>query len=587
MTKPEPFTQPFARNLSCGLLFLIVAFSHTHVLGAEKVFDYVPEDALGCVAFRNLEALDAKVQKFSELFEMPMPALLAFIQITTGFGEGFNTQGDVLLALLPGETLTSMPIPFVLIPVTDYAKFSESISGDQSGEICRVTIAGEDVLLAQKGTYAMLMNIENEETFVHLLQAAPAPVAALKPLDPWLVKNDVTITILPSGAKILFELGNQGLVEANKVSATQDENAEIFGSMQSVMAFYQSVLDFVSQEVEMASWGLSIDGEQNICLSKRVTLNKKSRISQAGAIRVDQSPIFSGFADQPFVVAGGGPIPENWATGLAKASSNMIRSMKAFYGLEDLSEDSWKDLEQSYTTMMQGLDSATMIMLPGEEKDPLFSNFYSVAGASNAEEYLDAYQEAAKTYSRIMSQSTHFNMEYVVEPKEIAGKPGCELSIDIASMMQDPNVPQFNWMLESMFGEDGKLHYFIVAADRKNLAISMGDPEKTTPLLADIENGETGLSRNKEVQMTMEHLPSTAPWKLLISPAGCVTWAERFANELLSNLTGQTMDFPEFPNSPPLGASLQIVDARIEGDLVWPAETLQALADYIKTCQEQ
>ena len=582
--------QPLRSPISFGMLTLALLLAATASASAEGVLDYLPEDALGFVSFCNLESIDAKAQTLAELFEVPLPAPLPFMKLTTGLGEGLDTKGDVLVALLPGGTPAASPEPMVLLPISDYTKFADSIGGDTRGEICRVTIAGEDVLVGKDGNYALLMNIENRETLEILLELEPKSVAQLEPLDSWLANNDITVAIMPAGAKILLKLGSDGLAQASTLfeeRASNTQSADVFTSTRAALGFYQTLLDFIGEEVELMTWGLSIDEDQNIRLGKRALLKKEGRLSQAGPISATSSSVFKGYADQPFVLAGGGPLPESWAGGLASASSKMIRKMKDFYGLEHLEESDWKELEQSYATMTRGLNSMSMIMLPGEEGEPLFSSFYGVMGVSHSDNYLKSYVEAAKTYNNIMSQSTRHKMEFEVQETTVADKQACELTMDIAGMMQDPNVPQFNWMLESMFGEEGKLRYLFVAASDNTLAISMGGEEKIIPLLKSIDQGEMGLAKNGEVETTMKLLNAGAPWKLLISPAGCVEWAERFANEFLGNLTGQTMDFPDFPTSPPLGITMHLSESRVESDLVWPAETLKTLAAYIKTCQEQ
>ena len=58
-----------------------------------------------------------------------------------------------------------------LLPVSDYAKFAESIKGDATGEICRVTIADEDVLVAKRDDYALLMNVEHRALMQQILAA--------------------------------------------------------------------------------------------------------------------------------------------------------------------------------------------------------------------------------------------------------------------------------------------------------------------------------------------------------------------------------------------------------------------------------
>ncbi|MCG8449355.1 MAG: hypothetical protein MI725_07240, partial [Pirellulales bacterium] len=201
------------QSVLCSMLAGLLCFSIVNAASADGVYDYLPEDALGFVTFRNLSEIDTKAQKLTELFEIPLPAPLTFVKLTTGLNEGLHAEGDVLVALLPGATPTSEPEPMVLLPISDYPTFAESIHGDASGEICRVSIAGEDVLVAKDREYALLMNVEHRETLEVLLDMEPKPVADLQPLEPWLAKNDVAVAIMPAGAELLIKLGNDALAK--------------------------------------------------------------------------------------------------------------------------------------------------------------------------------------------------------------------------------------------------------------------------------------------------------------------------------------------------------------------------------------
>ena len=63
-------------------------------------------------------------------------------------------------------------------------------------------------------------------------------------------------------------------------------------------------------------------------------------------------------------------------------------------------------------------------------------------------------------------------------------------------------------------------------------------------------------------------------------------WAKRIVNEFMAHLLGATPEIPDFDPCPPIGLSLNLVDAQIKSELVCPVETLKALAAYIKKCNE-
>ena len=197
--------------------------------------------------------------------------------------------------------------------------------------------------------------------------------------------------------------------------------------------------------------------------------------------------------------------------------------------------------------------------------------------------YLESYRKAKEFWGEIMKSSTSdIKLNYEITTKTIATKKACEVVVEVA---QASLLPAFDDMLKSMFGEDGKMRQLLVAANQHTIVYGMANEEQLIPLIKLAENNESGLHDSAEVQTTLKLTPADAPWKFIISPSGCVTWGKRFANMFLSNLTTQIPEIPDFDACPPIGLSLNMVEARIEADLVCPVETLKALAAYIEKCK--
>ncbi|NOY30280.1 MAG: hypothetical protein GXP28_08915, partial [Planctomycetes bacterium] len=524
------------------------------------------------------------------IFGLNFPAPLAFAKLATGLDEGLRRQGDLLVALLPGENKTSEPQPMVLLPVDDYAKFAASIEADPSGEICRVTIAGENVLVAQFGEYALMMDVEHRETLELLLGLQQAPVASLKPLDFWLEKNDVVIALMPQGVEALLSLGKKTLAQQQEQLEGELDDPQVSVLLQQMeinAEIFQWVLESFETEIKLVAVAISLDKEANLRISKRVLLKESGKlISGASEKATAVSPLL-GYADQPFVVVGGGPLPESWTEALSAMSRKFMERMPELYGLEEMEGPQWEKLQDSYLSLMKGLKSSSMIVLPGKEGEPLFSNIFGVMKTGDAAGYLESYRTAIELWNEIMENSTSdIALQYEITSKTIGTKKACEIVVDVASAAQDPNVPGFNWMLEAMFGEDGKMRQLLVAANEQTLVYGMANEEQLVALIPQIENGESGLLDSAEVQMTLKLSPADAPWRLLISPQGCVKWGKRIMDEFLTHLMGQTPEIPDFDSCPPVGLSVNLVEGRVEADLVCPVETLEALAAYIEKCRE-
>ena len=142
-------------------------------VGADRGLALLPDNTLGFVWIRNVEDADKKISAFLQRFDVPLPSPLKFLKFATGLSAGIDSGSDLLVALLPPEEGSRGYQPIVLLPVDDYGKLATTVRGDTSGEICRITISGEDVLIAHNHSHALLMNVEHRTTMVRLLAREP------------------------------------------------------------------------------------------------------------------------------------------------------------------------------------------------------------------------------------------------------------------------------------------------------------------------------------------------------------------------------------------------------------------------------
>jgi hypothetical protein len=142
-------------------------------------------------------------------------------------------------------------------------------------------------------------------------------------------------------------------------------------------------------------------------------------------------------------------------------------------------------------------------------------------------------------------------------------------------------------MMEAMFGEDGKMRMYYVPADENTVVMAISE-EAGLKAIVDEVTGESasGLAESSSVQTTVKLLDPQAPWLGVVSPKGTVAWVTRFYNKLLAQFGQGVPTIPEYPDSPPVGFSLNLAQSRLSTEMVWPAETLKGLASYIKKVQD-
>ena len=587
--------------ISHCVLLAVVAIAPSQRLQAEPILNHLPPDALGFAVIRNLEATNAKVEQivaiFQDLAPGPIPAPLPMIKAATGLGAGVNDQGDALLAILPNEESDEdnpEPLPLLLVAANDYAAFAASANGDATGEISRITIAGEEVLAAKLGSFVLLMNVENRDQMEAILAPEPeasAPGAAPEPtpLADWVVQNDFAAVITPAGMKMLTAMGKAELAgqRARFEEQYNDRStAEILRNMRQSAAMADALLGFLDAEIDAVGLGLTIDDQTNVRLTKRVRFTKGGELAKFADLKKPDASPFIGYADQPYVFAAGGPIPPEWLGATSKLSRKLIEENASIYGFQEFKAEDWAEVEASWTKAMQGVRSASMIMLPGEEEEPLYSNVYSIFKVEDAKAYLESSRQSMKLWNGLIQRSkTDMKLAYEIADSKVGGHDALLMTVDVAAAAADPNVPQMEAMMERLIGEDGKIRMHLIAADDRTVVMGVG-PEKQ--ILAAIEyalSGNAALLNSASVQSTIQLLDPAAPWLGLVSPSGWVLWLERMMAGVMAQIGIPAPDFPDYPATPPIGFSLNFAQGEIAGEMAWPAESLTGLAKFIKACQ--
>ena len=574
---------------------VIAALTFAPFLAArgEQLLDHLPEDALAAAVVHNISGTNAKIERvlkiFQEIAPAPIPAPLPLVKAATGLGAGLNEEGDVMLALLHNEQQPVAPRPLLLVAVSDYAAFAGSVNGDATGEICRVTIAEEEVLVAQRGSFAVLMNVEHRDRMETLLATPPRPVAALAPLAKWLAATDFAAVLTPVGVKTLTAYGRAGVSgQRGQLDQQFDDPAmaDTLRQMKQSLAIFDGVLGLLDAEVSAVGLGLSIDDATNLRLTKRVVLSQDGELAKIkGVAASDQSPL-AGYAAGPFVAAVGGPVPAAWKESLGEFSRKMMEQFAEDYGFEDFKAEDWQKVQSSWQTAMQGLRSMSLIVLPGEKDEPIYSNVYGIAKVDDARAYLKSYRESTTLWNELMARSSgDINLQYEMSDVKVGGREAMLMVVDVAAAAGGPNAPEMEPIMEAMFGEEGKMRAYMVVADEHTVVSGLAPEDRIAAAVEQALSNEPGLAESPSVQSAVKLLDPQAPWRAVVSPQGCVEWFSRMWSLMIGQLGGGAPTIPEYPEAPPVAFSINFDGGQFLGEMVWPVETLEGLVTFIKKCQ--
>jgi hypothetical protein len=573
-----------------AVIYLVAASLAAGAASAESVLERLPEDAIGFVLVRDLGKTNAKIEGVFQIFQnaapMPIPAPLAIVKAATGLGPGLNEQGEALLALLPGEDGLADSRPLLLIAVSDYAAFAAGIQGDATGEICRVTLADEEVLVAKLGDYAALMNVEHRERLEELLTSEPRSHAGIQPLNDWLQSQDVSITLTPRGADMLAQAAQAELTE-QAVAMRRHMAPQPFEQLQQAMAVYDDGLTFLSAEVEAVAVGVSIVDDSNVKLSTQAVLNSSGKLSKFAASLSSTAAALEGFANKPYVVAAGGQFTPEFAQAIADLNLHLLKSDPRSHGFEKLTDEDWRIAETSWRDYTQGVQAASFAAYLDDDDDPLVSNIGGKLTVDNSSRYLNAYAASIEQWQTLLNKSTlDIDLEYRLSEIEVAGRKGLLTSVNMGKALEDPNVPSTNFISDALFGEDGQFRIYLAPTDDHTIAFGVDDREGFARTIRAIAETDNQLADAAGVQTTLQLLPSRPSWTGIADPRSVAAWLERLYNKLFAQLGPVAFELPDYPESPPIGFAVTISDNRLSGEAALPKQFLEALAEFIETLQK-
>lgn len=576
------------RSVTVLLAMLALA---VHARG-EGILDHVPSDALGVAMVRNLAATDAKVQRvmqiFAEVSGMPPVAPWTMVRAMLDIGDGVDDAGDALLALLPADNFDGPPKPMLLIATSHYGEFAATVRGDASGEICRVTIAGQEVLLARRGDYALLMNLEHRPTMEALLAVAPRPEPVFAEFADWLSQNDLAIIVPPAGLNMAMTQAQSQLAAERAASADLYGDpllSEAAGNILYWLALYDKLLTFGSANLHAVAVGAAIDDATNIRVSNQVLLKADSPLAVAERASDGPDPL-AGFPAEPFVLAGGGPVPAALQNDYPRFARSLIEQAPKAYGYEAFEEPQWQKFEESWRLAL-GMRSLSLGMLAGKKDDALLGNIFAIAVVDDAQAYVADIRKSFELWNDVTETSTSdIQIVYDISDVDIGTRRGLALVADVGAEAGDDRVPMLKPIWETVFGKGGKLQILVVPVDAKSVVMAIASETAMSRAVEQVAANEQGLLASPEVAATRALLDAKAPWKFLISPAGWVEWCQRGYELLLATIGAPALTIPAFPASPPIGVSVNLEGQALHSEVVLPESTLKGLAAYIKAWME-
>jgi hypothetical protein len=587
------------RHLIVSLSFTIALFAAGGLWAADLI-DEVPNDALGFVYAHNLAAVDAKIGQLSATIQHNLPRPLELARQVTGLREGIKADGDFLVVLFPESGDNGGPIRFcVWVPVLDYDRFLASIHAKPVEGIAVVTIAGEDLLVARRGEWALLMDPDQKDRLAELVAAAPSP-SVMPSWKPWINSNDVTVAAFAPGARAIMNWidedseandGGGGSARAGDIfgpgggngqSAGRGNRREASGIEAAKVEFRKwsaaaPELQQALQQMTVTAVGLRLDSTGNALGGVRIALGKEftdEMIGTAGKKDVPLPP--SVYDGGGFAVQGAGHVPMPMLAAMADAYVRRTAADLVAEEKTELDPESLKQLQEALDKATADIQSVAVLSQPGEEAPPVYTNNYFVLRVESAAKFVEQAKEVMRLWNKANRDAkggTH--MLFDSEETKVGEISATQYSMDVAALDGGAVVPEVRQAMERLFGPGGKLRIWIVPADETTVLLAGATSDQVTAAMKVLDKKQSMNWQQGELAAVNSLLPVESDWRAFVDPHRYNDWMRR---ESLAMIGVPVIGGPlvrDFPISPAVGIAGGIKDGEVWIDAAVPAQTIR------------
>lgn len=587
-------------------LFLVLScLALAPAAAADDPLALVPRDAWGLVFAPRLGEAEATLGRLGEQMQVPLPPDL--LQMA-GIQEGVDRQGAALVIVMPGEE-GKRPAVIVALPASDYDQLLKPFHpGEAEGPAKQIDVRGRKYLVAPKGKFAVFAEPKDRAALERVLQSGGEVPGNLRGLQPWLAEHAVGLVVLRPGVEAGMAAAIRGLEtakatlietvrraehKAEESSETGDKpgtkagDQAMPGKVPSAAAAEQAVqgIDlyiglarFLQRETRMTAGAVRLDKQGSLRIDWRTRFNPDGEFARMLAtVKPPEKDVLAGLPAEPFMLAAGGALSPEMSDAMMDWSVKMMSSMPGMYGI---TPEQGKEMAKIAKASMGSLRGMAMLWGVGKAREPLYANFLVAMRVDDAEKFLGNYSDYIHKLNEIIGDRPSIMSHMEVEKAEVAGRPGLKLTMDMPRLPNADQVPNYDRMMELMFGPGGKMTAYLAAVDGETVVASYVNQRLVERAIESAKDGKDGLGDTKEVAKATARLPKQAAWRLYFSPAGLIGFVNRMMAVSLPE-GAPRIELPDFPETPPIAWMGSAGKAEFREQMVVPAEVLNAVVPYV------
>ncbi|MEX2169317.1 MAG: hypothetical protein WD851_08400 [Pirellulales bacterium] len=531
---------------------------------AEPWQSHLPPEWLGIIVVSDLADFDRHTARLAEQFGIESPGLVRLRQ-SAGLTEVTDAGGSWLAGLARGPVGAEEAYPFAMIPVTDFAAFVKALDGDLRGTTAVVTLAQQDLLAGNCGSWALLMNPDQREILESVIARAPDATAILQE-DPTATNGIASAHVSKLGLEWLAEYQSAGDQRSRQQMSARRKRGlamlSLDGAKESLI-LDKPVWEWVAATFERAGITIVVDDTGKA----RVKIAAAKPQAASNAKLADESEDDGVIGNREWIFAGTvqfSPELGDLATGWQLA---VLKSSPEEFGIKEFSPAEMTALEGSIKNAIGQVVNARFASLSSRDL-PVHGNRVMVLDVQNVDDFLAACGELMQAWNAMIEASkAEVKLTFSAEPVEIAGHAGQRFFVDMVEAVDVPRSPEVAKVMADMFGPEGILSWYVLPMAEGQVAVANLPREEVETLIRDLKNGDA------KPQAT----GGSARMKL--DTSAYVDWGQR--RDL--TVTGDTVGGPRFvplPKSDPLESNLTVRDGAVELELVLPPSLLKTLGKH-------
>ncbi|HEX3600173.1 MAG TPA: hypothetical protein VHU84_08515 [Lacipirellulaceae bacterium] len=597
---------PRLRTLRVALIAILI-FAATFARAAD-LLDEVPNDALGFIHVHHLRQIESKSQKLTSEISRTVFSPLNFLHQVAGLKDGLNLEGDCLFVVLPDANGNDRKFEYcVWIPVTDYDGFLHSLNARSVDGIASATIGGEDLLVAHRGEWALVMDPDQRPRIAELAAATPSP-PPMPDWKPWINSNDVSVIAFAPGLRYfsawldndsdnersgsssqdkdnpfgyLNENSGDEFVAANANRGTADSMQGIKIECRKWLAAAPEMAQAI-QQVTAAGCGLRLDDKGSAIAGMRVAISKEFTDEYLDKKNTGAVPAaFSAYDGGGFALNGAGHIPTAL---LAAISSAYVRRTAADLVAEEkteLDEDSLKLLQEEVEKAAADVQSVALLSQPGLNPQPVYTNNFVVVRVGSTSTFVDHAKEVMRLWNKANRDAKgEIHMVFDEEETKIGERTAEQYSLDVAALDGTAVVPEVRQAMERLFGAGGKLRVWVIPTDDHTMLLAAATPEQVATAIKSLDRKQPTDWQSDEFAATNALLPTDADWRIFVDPGRYEDWVRREAIAMagvpiIGGRVGR-----DFASTTPVGIAGSMRDGELWLDAAALSPTFKSLAVY-------